>query len=131
VGRAVAPALERGEGPAALDPQAIDDAAREVLGEPLSVPAALIDDALDVHAAIASRTVTGGAAEQPLAAMLRADGDQARALAASAAQRRDALAGAEGRLRQRARERIAVLAGGQHPPGSLSSADHHSASAPN
>ncbi len=130
VARAVAQALERGEGPTALDPRAIDDAARAVLGEPLTVSAALIDDALDVHAAIASRTVTGGAAEQPLAAMLHADGEQARALAASAEQRRDALAAAERRLRKRARERIAVLGGGQHPPGSLSPAAHHSASAP-
>jgi argininosuccinate lyase len=130
VGRAVAEAIERGEGPAALDPAAIDRAAREVLGGPLEVPAALVADALDLAAAIASRTVTGGAAEAPMEAMLR-DGEQrARALAASVAERRDALRVAEQALRERARERIALLGGGQHPLGSLSPEAHHGRSAP-
>jgi argininosuccinate lyase len=130
VGRAVAEAIERGEGPAALDPAAIDRAAREVLGGPLEVPAALVADALDLDAAIASRTVTGGAAEAPMEAMLR-DGEQrARALAASVAERRDALRVAEHALRERARERVALLGGGQHPLGSLSPEAHHGRSPP-
>ena len=95
------------------------------------MPAALIADALDLRAAIASRTVTGGAAEAPMEAMLR-DGEQrAQALAASVGERREALRVAEQRLRERARERVALLGGGQHPPGSLSPAAHHGGSAPN
>ncbi len=131
VGRAVALAIERGEGPEALDPAALDQAAREVLDLPLEAPAALVADALDVHAAIASRTVTGGAAQAPMNAMLRDGADRAQALAGSAKQRRDALDAAEARLRERARQRVAVLGGGQETAGDLSPAAHHGGSAPN
>jgi argininosuccinate lyase len=70
VGRAIAAAIEQGGGPEALDAPAIDRAAREVLGEPLEVAPALIADALDPAAAIATRTVPGGAAAEPMAAMI-------------------------------------------------------------
>jgi argininosuccinate lyase len=130
VGRAVALAIERGEGSSALDQEALDAAARELLDRPLNVPAESIADALDAAAAIASRTVTGGAAAVPMAAMLRADAERARALAADVARRRERLDGAQTRLRERARARIALLGDGQHPPGSLSVAAHHDESAP-
>jgi argininosuccinate lyase len=130
VGRAVAAALDRGEGPAGLDPDALDAAAREVLGRPLSVSQELVADALDATEAIASRTVQGGAAEAPMSAMLRADGERAVALAASVGERRAAAQAAEERLHDRARARIELLGGGQHPGGSLSPAAHHGESAP-
>jgi argininosuccinate lyase len=131
VGRAVAAAIERDEGPAALTAEALDSAARAVLDCPLAVPDALVADALDVHAAIASRTVTGGAAEAPMAAMVDAHAARARALAAGVAERRAALRAAEDRLRERARERVQLLGGGQGGRGSLSPAAHHDATPPN
>lgn len=70
VGRAIAVTIEQGGGPEALDAPAIDRAAREVLGESLEVAPALIADALDPAAAIATRTVPGGAAAEPMAAMI-------------------------------------------------------------
>lgn len=125
VGRAVAVAIERGEGPAALDAQALDAAAREVLGHPLQVAPELIADALDPAAAIATRTVTGGAGAAPMAAMVEATREEAATLARSVVQRRAALAAAEQALRARARERVGD--GGQPPNRSLSPAAHHDA----
>jgi argininosuccinate lyase len=130
VGRAVAVAIERGAGPAALDARALDSAAQELLGRSLTISPALIAAALDPRAAIATRTVTGGAAEAPMAAMLGADRARAAGLAASVAQRREALARAEEALLERARARV-VGNGGQGPDGSLSPAAHHGAAGPN
>jgi argininosuccinate lyase len=62
VGRAVA------AGP--LDPAGLDAAAREVLGRSLDLDPAVLADALDPAAAIATRTVPGGAAPEPMDAML-------------------------------------------------------------
>jgi argininosuccinate lyase len=123
VGRAVAAAIEHGEGPAALDAQAVDHAAREVLGHPLQVDDALVADALDPDAAIATRTVMGGAAGAPMAAMIEADRAHAEELARSVAQRRAALEAAEQGLRARARQRVGDR--GQPPARSLSPAAHH------
>lgn len=123
VGRAVAVAIERGAGPAALDARALDEAARAVLGRPLEVAPQLIADALDADAAIATRTVTGGAAEAPMAAMVQESREQAAALARSVVERRAALAAAEQSLRARARQRAGD--GGQPPARSLSPAAHH------
>jgi argininosuccinate lyase len=98
VGRAVAQALQDGTGsfhPAALDPATLDRAAREVLGEPLTVPPELVADALDPAAAIRTRTVPGGAAPEPMAAMVE---DRRRAVAALTSwvsDRREAAARAE------------------------------------
>jgi argininosuccinate lyase len=128
VGRAVAVAIERGEGPAALDAQALARAAQDVLGRELTVPAALVAEALDPRAAIATRTVTGGAAEAPMAAMLDADRARAADLAASVARRRAALAAAEEALLGRARARSGIGGGGQRPADFLSPANHHGAS---
>ena len=127
VGRAVAAAIESGDGPAALDTQAIDRAAREVLDRPLVVEAAVIAGALDPHAAIATRTVTGGAAEAPMTAMLDDGRERTRALTASVAERRAALIAAEAALRERARARAAPRDRGQRPAGSLSPDAHHDA----
>lgn len=129
VGRAVADAIERGAGPAALDADALDRAAREVLGQPLAVEPSLVADALDPQAAIATRTVTGGAAAAPMAAMIDADREHAKRLARSVAQRRSALAAAEQALRDRARARVGGE--GQRSTRSLSSAAHHDASGAN
>jgi argininosuccinate lyase len=103
VGRAVARAVEQGRGSEALDASAIDRAARELLDQPLEVSPALIADALDPAAAVATRTVPGGAAAQPMAAMIghcRATLDE---LGAWVAHRRTAAASAEASLLQAAR----------------------------
>ena len=63
VGRAVA----RGSG---LDAAGLDAAARELLGRALGVDAGVLADALDPAAALAARTVPGGAAPEPMDAML-------------------------------------------------------------
>lgn len=128
VGRAVVLAMQRGGGPSALDAQALDEAARELLGQPLGLAPELIADALDPSAAIATRTVTGGAAEAPMAAMVREGREHAAALARSVAQRRAALAAAEQALRARARERVD---GGQSRARSLSPTAHHDAAREN
>ncbi|HWM08563.1 MAG TPA: lyase family protein [Solirubrobacteraceae bacterium] len=62
VGRALA------AGP--VDAMALDAAAREVLGRPLDLDPALVAGALDPAAALAARTVPGGAAPEPMDAML-------------------------------------------------------------
>jgi argininosuccinate lyase len=125
VGRAVAVAIERGTGPGSLDSQALDAAAQELLGRALEVPPQLVADALDPRAAIATRTVTGGAAAGPMAAMLADDRARASDLAQSVVQRRAALATAEADLLRLARARAGLGDDGQRPPGSLSPAAHH------
>ena len=70
VGRAVARAREAGAGPGALDATALDAAARELLGRPLGVDPALLAEALEPEAALAARTVPGGAAPERMDAML-------------------------------------------------------------
>ena len=64
VGRATA---KRG----AIDADSLDAAAHELLGRSLELDAQVLADALDPAAAIASRTVHGGAAPEPMDAMLR------------------------------------------------------------
>jgi argininosuccinate lyase len=71
VGRAVAQAIDAGSGPEALDPAALDAAAHALLGRELGLDPAVVADALDPEAALATRTVTGGAAAAPMDAMLR------------------------------------------------------------
>ena len=56
----------------ALDAAALDAAAREVLGRPLDLDPAIVADALDPAAALATRTIPGGAAAEPMDAMLAA-----------------------------------------------------------
>ncbi len=64
VGRAVA-------SPGALDASALDAAAVELLGRRLELGESVVADALDPARALATRTVPGGAAPQPMDAMLR------------------------------------------------------------
>ncbi len=71
VSRAVALATDAERGPDALDAALLDRAAREVLGHELEVDPALVREALDPVAALATRTVPGGAAAAPMAVMLR------------------------------------------------------------
>ena len=63
VGRAVAGGT--------LDAAALDAAAVELLGRPLALDPALVAGALDPAAALATRVVPGGAAPEPMDAMLR------------------------------------------------------------
>jgi argininosuccinate lyase len=87
VGRAVRAAVERGLGPADLDPALLDDAAVAVVGRPLGLDAAAVAAALDPGRSVAARTGVGGAAPAAVRAML----DECRAaLAAAAAWRRAA-----------------------------------------
>jgi argininosuccinate lyase len=64
--RIVGRALAAGE----LDAEALDAGAREIAGRPLGLDPAVVADALDPEAAIAARTVPGGAAPEPMEAML-------------------------------------------------------------
>ena len=107
VGRAVARLVDAGRGPEGLDAAALDDAARDVLGRRLAPDPALIADALDPRAAIAGRTVTGGAAPQPMAAMLAACRAEAAGLRAALAADRAAIGAAEDALVATARSRAA------------------------
>jgi len=66
VGLAVARARDGGP----LDAAGLDEAAGELLGRPLGLGAAALADALDPAAALATRTVPGGAAPEPMDAML-------------------------------------------------------------
>jgi argininosuccinate lyase len=63
VGRAVASSGR-------LDAASLDAAATELLGRPLELPEHVVADALDPLAALATRTVPGGAAPEPMDAML-------------------------------------------------------------
>ncbi|HEV2785095.1 MAG TPA: lyase family protein, partial [Solirubrobacteraceae bacterium] len=129
VGRAVATAIDCGNGPAALDAEALDRAAQEVLGRPLALDTRLIAAALDAEQVIATRTAIGGAAEAPMTAMLDEHRTHALSLARSVVERRAELAAAEKALRDRARARVGD--GGQPGARSLSPAAHHDRSGAN
>jgi argininosuccinate lyase len=86
-----------------LDATALDTAAHEVLGRGLDLPADALANALDPSACLATRAAPGGAAPEPMDAML---GDCRAALAgerAWAESARDAGARAEAALLERAR----------------------------
>jgi argininosuccinate lyase len=87
-GRAVA---EHGS----LDAAALEAAANELLGRGLGLDAAALVDALDPERAIASRTVLGGAASEPMDAMLRDCRDAIDAARARLHARRAAIESAE------------------------------------
>jgi argininosuccinate lyase len=113
VGRAVARAMEQGAGPERLDPEALDRAAREVLGQPLRIPADLVADALDPAAAVQARPSAGGAAPEPMAELVAGCRRRVEALTSWVEGRRAALRGAEEALLEAVRERAA-------PPASRS-----------
>ncbi|MFJ8493722.1 lyase family protein [Streptomyces sp. NPDC094038] len=66
VGAAVARALD--EGVSTLTPAALDGAAKAVLGRPLTLDEAVLRDALDPRAIVATRTVRGGSAPEQVRA---------------------------------------------------------------
>jgi argininosuccinate lyase len=70
VGRALGAGDDRGDDRIGLDAAAIEAAARDVLGRPLGLDPAIVGQALDPAAAIATRTVPGGAATAPMDAMV-------------------------------------------------------------
>ena len=70
VGNAVAYIADRGGGPERLTAHQLDACARLVVGHPLDLDPAVVTEALDPLAAIASRIVEGGAAPAPMATML-------------------------------------------------------------
>lgn len=73
VGNAVAYITDRGGGPERLTAAQLDACARVVVGHPLNLDPDVVRAALDPIAAIATRTVDGGAAPQPIARMLAED----------------------------------------------------------
>jgi argininosuccinate lyase len=94
VGRAVADA--------ALDAGGLERAARDVLGRPVQIRDSTLQDALDVDQALASRTVTGGAALAPMAAMLANAHTAVEAGTAQLAHDREMIASAEAALLEQA-----------------------------
>jgi argininosuccinate lyase len=70
VGHAIASAINEGRGPEALNAAAIDRAAVAVLGRHVVISAEKLAEALNPEASIATRTVSGGAAAAPMAAMV-------------------------------------------------------------
>ena len=87
----------------ALDAGGIERAARDVLGRPVEIDAATLDQALDIDEALAARVVTGGAAPAPMAAMLAHTRAAVEAATARVARDRDAIARAEAALVAQAR----------------------------
>ena len=73
VGNAVAYITDRGGGPERLTASQLDACARLVVGHPLELDPAVVAEALDPVAAIATRIVEGGAAPAPMARMLADD----------------------------------------------------------
>ncbi|MDO8212356.1 lyase family protein [Conexibacter sp. CPCC 206217] len=108
VGRAVAGAGDAGRGPEALTAAGLDAVAQELLGRPLGLTDAQVADALDPVAALATRTVPGGAARGQLDTMLRDCDGALDAAAAWIEQDRERIAAAEGALVALARERAAA-----------------------
>jgi argininosuccinate lyase len=98
VGAAVRRLAAEGRTAAELTPSLLDQVAGEQLGRRLDIDAASLADALDPAAIVATRAATGGAAPEPMDAMLAdvvADADE---LAAEARRRLDAADRAEHRL---------------------------------
>jgi argininosuccinate lyase len=78
-----------------LDSAALDRSAREALGRSLDADPAVVDDARDPAAAIATRSVAGGAAPEPMDAMLAGCRDDVARARAWAERERDAIEQAE------------------------------------
>ena len=86
-----------------LSPMLLDQIAVEQLGRPLAIDAATLSDALDPSAIVATRVAIGGAAPEPMRAMLAEVAVDADELAAAARNRLDAVARAERALVAEAR----------------------------
>jgi argininosuccinate lyase len=102
-----------------LTPMLLDEVAIEQLGRPLAMDAATLADALDPRAIVATRVATGGAAPEPMSAMLSEVAAEADALAAAGRARLDTMNQAERRLVADARRVIeeVVDGSGAEPPG--------------
>ena len=86
-----------------LSPMLLDQIAVEQLGRPLAIDAATLADALDPSAIVATRVAIGGAAPEPMRAMLAEVAVDADELTAAARDRLDAVARAERALVAEAR----------------------------
>jgi argininosuccinate lyase len=104
VGQVVARALEQGVAAQQMSVQMVDEAARVVLGRALHLQPAVLAEALDPAAIVATRTGLGGAAPEPMRAMI----DECRRKLAQVQRWRDdtehRLGSAEAALVDRARE---------------------------
>jgi argininosuccinate lyase len=98
VGTAVRRLAADGGTAAALTPALLHQIAGEQLGRRLAIDAATLADALDPEAIVATRVAVGGAAPEPMDAMLADVAADADELAAAARQRLDAVDHAERRL---------------------------------
>jgi argininosuccinate lyase len=98
VGSAVRRLAAEGGAAGDLRPALLDEIAVEQLGRPLAIDAATLADALDPAAIVATRVAMGGAAPEPMGAMLAEVAVDADALAAAARERLDAVDRAEHNL---------------------------------
>jgi argininosuccinate lyase len=103
VGAAARRRADDGQGARGLTTTLLDEVALELVGRPLQMQPADLADALDPAAIVASRVAPGGAAEAPMAAMLRGVHAAAEALAADADERLAAFDRAEQALVAEAR----------------------------
>jgi argininosuccinate lyase len=104
VGTAVRRAAATGRRGADIDPALLDEIAGELLGHPLGLDTDALAAAMEWEAIVATRTAVGGAAREPVEAMVAETGERARRLLTIADQRAAAYADAEAGLRERARE---------------------------
>jgi argininosuccinate lyase len=95
VGAAVRRLAAEGGTAGDLSPMLLDQIALEQLGRPLAIDAATLADALDPSAIVATRVAIGGAAPEPMRAMLAEVAADAAQLAAAAHERLDAADRAE------------------------------------
>ena len=103
VGGAVRRLAAEGGSAADLSPALLDEMAAEQLGRPLTVDPGTLGDALDPAAIVATRVAVGGAAPEPMDAMLAEVAADADEVAASARERLDAVDRAERSLAAEAR----------------------------
>jgi len=106
VGSAVRRLAAEGGTAGDLSPTLLDQIAVEQLGRPLAIDAATLADALDPSAIVATRVAIGGAASEPMSAMLAEVAVDADELAAAARERLDAVDRAERALVAEARRVI-------------------------
>ena len=106
VGAAVRHLASEGRGAGDLTRELLDHIAVEQLGRPLGIDGAALAEALDPAAVVATRVAVGGAAPEPMRAMLAEVGDDADALAGAARRRLDAVDRAEQALVAQARRVI-------------------------
>jgi argininosuccinate lyase len=95
VGSAVRRLAAEGAAAGDLSPALLDQIAVEQLGRPLTINSATLADALDPAAIVATRVAMGGAAPEPMGAMLAEVAADAEALAAAARERLGAVDRAE------------------------------------